>query len=85
MFIIVLDVAHGVTICQFGDAITCFVQDAWLDNVEVDTKFAGKAQKKKDKEEEFQDLSSDDIGKIKWRIACMLEPAETVCSIAASV
>ncbi|KAF7072347.1 hypothetical protein CFC21_077492 [Triticum aestivum] len=54
------------------------MKDAWLDNVEVDTKFAGKVQKKKDKEEEFQDLSSDDIGKIKRRIANMLEPAETI-------
>ncbi|KAM3275081.1 hypothetical protein ACQJBY_043823 [Aegilops geniculata] len=54
------------------------MKDAWLDNVEVDTKFAGKVQKKKNKEEEFQDLSSDDIGKIKRRIANMLEPAETI-------
>ncbi|VAI32018.1 unnamed protein product [Triticum turgidum subsp. durum] len=54
------------------------MKDAWLDNVEVDTKFAGKVQKKKGKEEEFQDLSSDDIGKIKRRIANMLEPAETI-------
>ncbi|KQJ90051.1 CD2 antigen cytoplasmic tail-binding protein 2 isoform X2 [Brachypodium distachyon] len=54
------------------------MKDAWLDNVEVDTKYAEKVQKKKDKEEEFQDLSSDDIGVIKRRIANMLEPAETI-------
>lgn len=54
------------------------IKDAWLDNVEVDTKYAEKVQKKKDKEEEFQDLSSDDIGKIKRKIANMLEPGETI-------
>ncbi|KAL5201879.1 hypothetical protein ABZP36_036233 [Zizania latifolia] len=54
------------------------IKDAWLDSVEVDTKYAAKVQKKKDKEEEFQDLSSDDIGKIKRRIANMLEPGETI-------
>ncbi|XP_051187364.1 uncharacterized protein [Lolium perenne] len=54
------------------------MKDAWLDNVEVDTKYAEKFQKKKDKEEEFQDLSSDDIGKIKKRIADMLEADETI-------
>lgn len=52
-----------------------------MDSVEVDTKYAEKVQKKreKEKEEEFQDLSSDDIGKIKRRIANILEPGETVC------
>lgn len=54
------------------------IKDAWLDDVEVDTKYAEKVQKKKDKEEEFQDLSSDDIGKIKRKIANMLEPGETI-------
>ena len=53
--------------------------------MEVDIKYAEKAQKKKDKEEEFQDLSSDDIGEIKKRIADMLEANETVRSLAASV
>ncbi|KAM0883996.1 hypothetical protein ACQ4PT_031282 [Festuca glaucescens] len=57
---------------------TLMIMDAWLDNVEVDTKYAEKFQKKKDKEEEFQDLSSDDIGKIKKRIADMLEADETI-------
>uniref|UniRef100_A0ACD5XRC6 Uncharacterized protein n=1 Tax=Avena sativa TaxID=4498 RepID=A0ACD5XRC6_AVESA len=54
------------------------MKDAWLDNVEVDTKYAEKVQKKKGKEEEFQDLSSDDIGEIKKRIADMLEADETI-------
>jgi hypothetical protein len=51
-----------------------------LDNVEVDPTLAAKLQdKEKVKEVDFQDLSSDDIGKIKIRIASMLEPGETVC------
>ncbi|KAF0893946.1 hypothetical protein E2562_033367 [Oryza meyeriana var. granulata] len=56
------------------------IKDAWLDSVEVDTKYAEKVRKKKEKEkeEEFQDLSSDDIGKIKRRIANILEPGETI-------
>uniref|UniRef100_A0A0D9XD45 OCRE domain-containing protein n=1 Tax=Leersia perrieri TaxID=77586 RepID=A0A0D9XD45_9ORYZ len=56
------------------------IKDAWLDSVEVDPKYAEKIQKKKEKEkqEEFEDLSSDDIGKIKRRIANMLEPGETI-------
>uniref|UniRef100_A0A0E0M0J9 OCRE domain-containing protein n=1 Tax=Oryza punctata TaxID=4537 RepID=A0A0E0M0J9_ORYPU len=56
------------------------IKDAWLDSVEVDTKYAEKVKKKKEKEkeEEFQDLSSDDIGKIKRRIANILEPGETI-------
>ncbi|KAL6846065.1 hypothetical protein ACP4OV_023513 [Aristida adscensionis] len=56
------------------------IKDAWLDSVEVDPKYAAKVQKSKGKEkdEEFQDLSSDDIGKIKRRIANMLEPGETI-------
>jgi CD2 antigen cytoplasmic tail-binding protein 2 len=47
--------------------------------VEVDPTFAAKVQKKgKEKVEEFEDLSSDDIGRIKRQIANMLEPGETV-------
>ncbi|KAL6655919.1 hypothetical protein ACP70R_006745 [Stipagrostis hirtigluma subsp. patula] len=56
------------------------IKDAWLDSVEVDPKYAAKVQnsKGKEKDDEFQDLSSDDIGKIKRRIANMLEPGETI-------
>lgn len=43
-----------------GDTITFMLQDAWLDNVEVDTKYNEKAQKKKTKTR-----SSDDIGEDK--------------------
>ncbi|PAN36582.1 hypothetical protein PAHAL_6G294300 [Panicum hallii] len=55
------------------------IKDAWLDSVEVDPTFAAKVQKKgKEKVEEFEDLSSDDIGRIKRQIANMLEPGETI-------
>lgn len=48
--------------------------------MEVDPTFVAKVQNKgKEKVEEFQDLSSDDIGRIKRQIANMLEPGETVC------
>ncbi|TKW11619.1 hypothetical protein SEVIR_6G243700v4 [Setaria viridis] len=55
------------------------IKDAWLDSVEVDPTFVAKVQNKgKEKVEEFQDLSSDDIGRIKRQIANMLEPGETI-------
>ncbi|KAJ3707307.1 hypothetical protein LUZ61_011012 [Rhynchospora tenuis] len=52
------------------------IKDAWLDSAEVDTKFAAKLKEKE--EEEFQDLSSDDVGKIKRIIANILQPGETI-------
>ncbi|KAL5992387.1 hypothetical protein ACLOJK_013304 [Asimina triloba] len=54
------------------------VKDAWLDSVEVDTKLAGKANANTDEVEEFQELSSEEIGKTKRRIADTLQPGETV-------
>ncbi|KAJ1289481.1 hypothetical protein BS78_02G167400 [Paspalum vaginatum] len=55
------------------------IKDAWLDSVEVDPTFAAKVQNKgKAKTEEFEDLSSDDIGRLKRKIANLLEPGETV-------
>ncbi|XP_078433216.1 CD2-binding protein-like protein [Wolffia australiana] len=53
------------------------IKDAWLDNLEVDPKLAEKVLQRPSKEE-FDDLSSDDIGKIKRRIANALQPGETV-------
>ena len=48
--------------------------------MEVDPTYAAKVQNKgKEKVEEFEDLSSDDIGRIKRQIANVLEPGETVC------
>lgn len=54
------------------------IQDAWLDNVEVDGRFAEKHQEKVTAEEDYRDLSSEDIGKIKRNIANLLQPGETV-------
>ncbi|CAL9181051.1 unnamed protein product [Musa hybrid cultivar] len=54
------------------------IKDAWLDNVEVDTRFVGKFQPKSTAEEVYEDLSSDDIGKIKRRIADALQPGEMI-------
>ncbi|KAF3339283.1 hypothetical protein FCM35_KLT16754 [Carex littledalei] len=58
---------------------SCDYLDAWLDSAEVDTKFAAKLKAKaKDEEEVFQDLTSDDVGKIKRIIADILQPGETI-------
>lgn len=59
------------------------LQDAWLDSVEVDTKLAQRGftvTLVKDNVEEDTDdeLSSEEIGTIKRRIADALEPGETV-------
>ncbi|XP_072996712.1 uncharacterized protein [Typha latifolia] len=54
------------------------IKDAWLDSVEVDTRFAGKVQEKANTEVDYHDLSSDDIGKIKRNIANILQPGETI-------
>ncbi|KAI3907868.1 hypothetical protein MKW92_029974 [Papaver armeniacum] len=59
------------------------VKDAWLDSVDAESNFAQKSfaeksfNKVKD-DEEADELSSDDVGKIKRRIADLLEPEETV-------
>lgn len=55
-----------------------FEQDAWLDSVDVEPRFAEKNSKKPIKEEGYQDLSSEDVGKIKRNIANTLNPGETV-------
>ncbi|KAJ4832388.1 hypothetical protein Tsubulata_009526 [Turnera subulata] len=58
------------------------IKDAWLDSVEVDPRYAGISAVQKSKEVDDGDsageLSSEDIGKIKRRIANLLEPGETV-------
>lgn len=58
------------------------MQDAWLDSVEVDPRFAGKSSMvttiEDDNENDSSELSSDDIAIIKRRIANNLEPGETV-------
>ncbi|OIV91575.1 hypothetical protein TanjilG_08987 [Lupinus angustifolius] len=54
------------------------IKDAWLDNVEVDPRYAALSSVATNDEEEIQDLSSKDIGTMKRRIANALEPGETV-------
>ncbi|KAF6148762.1 hypothetical protein GIB67_019370 [Kingdonia uniflora] len=57
------------------------IKDAWLDSVKVDSRFAGKSvsvANNEEEEEDSEDLSPDDIGKMKRRIADLLEPGETV-------
>ncbi|XP_042399329.1 CD2 antigen cytoplasmic tail-binding protein 2 homolog isoform X2 [Zingiber officinale] len=54
------------------------IKDAWLDSFEVDAKLAGKFKPKESAEEAYDDLSSDDFGKIKRRIANALQPGETI-------
>lgn len=58
------------------------MQDAWLDNIEVDPRYAElSSATKNDEEEEVQELSSKDVAIMKRRIANVLESEETVCSI----
>ncbi|CAK9164294.1 unnamed protein product [Ilex paraguariensis] len=54
------------------------IKDAWLDNVDVDTKFAERSSTVTNDEDGTPDLSSEQIGKMKRRIADVLEPGETV-------
>ncbi|XP_012078820.1 CD2 antigen cytoplasmic tail-binding protein 2 isoform X2 [Jatropha curcas] len=56
-------------------------KDAWLDSVEVDPRYASKSSMEaveNDDKNDSSDLSSEDIGIIKKRIANLLEPGETV-------
>lgn len=61
--------------------IVTFLQDAWLDSVEVDTKLASRISVSTENEDDHSELSSGDIGKIKRRIADSLQPGETVSPI----
>lgn len=54
------------------------IKDAWLDSVDVVQGFAASTSVAPTKEDEAPDLSSEDIGKIKRRIADTLQPGETV-------
>lgn len=75
-----MSTAAAILLIFYGDTNACLLQDAWLDSVEVDPTYAAKVQNKgKEKVEEFEDLTSDDIGRLKRQIANMLEPGETVC------
>ncbi|XP_058215569.1 uncharacterized protein LOC131326727 [Rhododendron vialii] len=68
---------------NFVEYIDNEIKDAWLDSVEVDTKLAREGftvTHDKDNIEEDSDgeLSSEEIGTIKRRIADALEPGETI-------
>ncbi|GAU47570.1 hypothetical protein TSUD_389200 [Trifolium subterraneum] len=54
------------------------IKDAWLDNVEIDPRFAGLSSATTKDQEEVQELSSKDVAIMKRRIANVLEPEETV-------
>lgn len=54
------------------------LQDAWLDSIDVHQNFAARTSVAPKNEDEAHDLSSEDIGKIKRRIADALQPGETV-------
>lgn len=45
----------------------------------MDSSYAEKLPKKTTTDEDYQELSSEDIGKIKRSIANVLQPGETVC------
>ncbi|GMY05409.1 SUPPRESSOR OF ABI3-5 [Fagus crenata] len=54
-------------------------KDAWLDSVDVEPKYAGKGVVVTNNEDDdANQLSSEDVGKMKRRIADVLEPGETV-------
>lgn len=57
------------------------MQDAWLDSVDVEPKYAGKGSLVTNNEDDVDELSSEDIGMMKRRIADVLEPGETVSYI----
>lgn len=69
---------------DFHHGLCNYVQDAWLDSVEVDPSLANKVSTIPKNDDEEKDLSSDDIGKIKRRIANALEPGETVIMLCPS-
>lgn len=58
------------------------IKDAWLDSLEIDQRFAGTAVTQQhvdnEVEDEMPDLTSEELGVIKRRIANMLERGETV-------
>ncbi|KAK3007383.1 hypothetical protein RJ639_017460 [Escallonia herrerae] len=54
------------------------IKDAWLDNVDVASKFAERTSTVTNNEDDREDISSNAIGSMKRRIADALEPGETV-------
>ncbi|KAJ6389664.1 hypothetical protein OIU77_027897 [Salix suchowensis] len=58
------------------------IKDAWLDSVQVDERYVGKTSvasiNEDDDKDDGRDLSSEEIGMMKSRIANLLEPGETI-------
>ncbi|CAA3030927.1 CD2 antigen cytoplasmic tail-binding 2 [Olea europaea subsp. europaea] len=54
------------------------IKDAWLDSVDVYEKYTEKSSIPTTNDEESRDLTSEELAKIKRRIANVLEPGETV-------
>ncbi|CAN4090340.1 unnamed protein product [Withania somnifera] len=54
------------------------IKDAWLDSVDTEKRYSGKSAIKISNEDENQDFTSEQLGKMKRRIADVLEPGETV-------
>ncbi|CAA3028630.1 Hypothetical predicted protein [Olea europaea subsp. europaea] len=54
------------------------IKDAWLDSVDVYEKYNGKSYIPTSNDEESRDLTSEELAKIKRRIANVLEPGEMV-------
>lgn len=54
------------------------LQDAWLDNVDVYEKYAGKSSIPTSNDEKPSDLATEALAVINRRIADVLEPGETV-------
>ncbi|KAJ7002762.1 SUPPRESSOR OF ABI3-5-like [Populus alba x Populus x berolinensis] len=58
------------------------IKDAWLDSVQVHERYVGKTSvasiNEDDEKDDGRDLSSEEIGMMKSRIANLLEPGETV-------
>lgn len=74
----------GLTLCKTYPLVVKFainqfdfLQDAWLDNVEVDPKLAEKGFVETINEDGVE-LSAQEIGMMKRRMADVLEPGETV-------
>ncbi|XP_076915712.1 uncharacterized protein LOC143575154 [Bidens hawaiensis] len=63
---------------NYVEYVTNDIKDAWLDSIDAEPKFVQKHSSVTNIVAEAVDLTSQDIGKIKRRIADVLEPWETV-------
>ncbi|KAF3660358.1 hypothetical protein FXO37_13528 [Capsicum annuum] len=54
------------------------IKDAWLDSVDTEKRYSGKSAMKVSNEDEIEDITSEQLAKMKRRIADVLEPGETV-------